>query len=294
MGALTDSSTVSIETGQATMNLEKSQSSDVLNQGDTITYYLEWEVNGMSVKNYHNFDEFTDGAEYYATAPAGWRHVPEDGYNGRWHMHDDCDTGDNYLQGNRYSPTAAGHYPSLVLDDGSGANTSDQFCEGMIVTDVIIQDEGYSGADAMVIIRTNGQTGTAAKSIGVGISIDETPGNFFVQKVYPDIPAEINPPRMGPVYARQWYRVRINVINEATGQRIQAKVWPRGDAEPSGWDINYLDTSMYTADWDCRGGGTYNDWRPGVGNQGGDDTAYPVSDGYDNFAIYVPKALSDG
>lgn len=294
MGALTDSSTVSIKTGQATLNLEKSQSSDVLNQGDTITYFLEWEVNGMSVKNYHNFDEFTNGTEYYATAPTGWRHIPEDGYNGRWHIHDDCGTGDNYLQGNRYSPTAAGHYPSLVLDDGSGTDTSDQFCQGMIVSDVIIQDEGYSGADAMIIIRTNGQTGTAARSIGVGISIDTTPGNFFVQKVYPDIPAKVNPPRMGPVYARQWYRVRINVINEATGQRIQAKVWPRGDAEPTGWDINYLDTSMYTADWDCRGTGTYNDWRPGVGNQGGDDIAYPVSDGYDNFAVYVPKSVSDG
>ena len=290
---LSDTSTVRTRTGEATMNLTKSQSAETLNIGDTVTYYLEWEINGMVIVNYQNFDELTDGAIYDASPPPGWQHFEEETggslENGIWEVVDECDTGDNYILGQR---KGTAHYPSLLLDDGSAGNTSDEFCTGMIVTDAIIEDEGYNGADAMVIIRSNGLTGAAGKSVGVGLSIDANPAHFFVQKVYPDIPETNNSPQMGPVYARQWYRVRIWVTDEGgAGQRIRAKIWPRGEPEVPNWDLDYVDPDLALGDpdWGCDNGET---WRPGIGEQGGDE-ADPVRDGYDNFIVYEARTASD-
>ena len=292
-GVLNDTSAAAITTGQAAMRLQKSQSASMLNYGDTVTYYLNWEINGMVLKNVQNFDELTAGTIYNASPPPGWKFLPHAGMNGVWEIIDECGTGDNYIRGN---PETTPHYPAMLLEDGDPGNDSDQFCSGMIVSDFKIDDEGYSGADALIIIRSNGQTDENSRMIGILASIDPNPapGYFMVQQCS-GATCSWGPggmPAMGDVYARQWYRVRINVEDAGATQRIQAKIWPRGDPEPTGWDINTTIAGLYNADWDCRGTGIYNDWRPGVGEQGG-DTSEPVKDAYDNFYTYLPRTQSD-
>ena len=75
-------------------------------------------------------------------------------------------------------------YSGLLLDDGSSTNSSDQFCTGIIVSDLYINPGTFPGADAQIIIRSNGQQGANQRSLGIIASIDNfpAPGYFFLQQ----------------------------------------------------------------------------------------------------------------
>jgi hypothetical protein len=168
----------------------------------------------------------------------------------------------------------------------------------MIVADAMINaGTGYAGADAQVIVRSNGLSDNNGRSYGIVFSIDAnpSPGYFMLQRCSGSgcsYPAG-GMPAMGAPVTGVWYRVRVVVTNEGGGQRFQAKIWPKGSAEPSGWDINYVDSTAYNADFDCRGSGTYNDWRPGINEQAGDASG-DVRDSYDNYTVYKARTVDNG
>lgn len=291
-GETTQNTSVTVTTGQAAITLVKDQSATTVNYMDNITYTLSYVVNGMVLRNFQSFDNAATGTYTPpGSVPTGWKGLPESGVYGTWTVSDPCNTGGHVLTG------AATAYPGLLLEDGSGANNSDQFCNGQIVADVFIDPGTFPGADAQIIIRNNSVTAPATdgRSIGIVLSIDNqpAPGYFMYQKCggAPSWcgngggPAGTGgQPGIGAISANKWYRVRIQVTTIASGQRIEAKVWARGDAEPANYDITYDDLNLDSADWLCDGTGTYTDWRPGVNEQKGDTN--DVRDSYDNFTTY--------
>ncbi|MCX8093739.1 MAG: hypothetical protein N3E50_06180, partial [Candidatus Goldbacteria bacterium] len=290
-GLNAQTSSVTTRVGDAAFRITKAQSSESLLTGSQITYYLSYEVNGYQLRAFEGFDSMS-GTFSGSTPPPGWRFLPTSGgATGTWTIEDPCNIGDRYITGR----AGSAQYPGLLLNSGTSA---DQFCDGMIVTDAMINaGTGYAGADGQIIIRSNGYSDTNGRSYGIVFSIDAnpSPGYFMLQRCSGSgcsYPAG-GMPAMGAPVTGVWYRIRIVVTNEASGQRFQAKIWPRGSAEPTGWDINYLDTTAYDADFDCRGGGTYNDWRPGVNEQAGDE-AGDVRDSYDNFATYRSRVVDNG
>src|ERR1035437_1387969 len=300
MDGMTDqTSTVAATVGQPAINIYKDQSANSVNVGDPITYYLSYSVNGYALRNYQALDNNT-AATYTSSPPLGWKFKSGTGGNGTWVISDACGTGDKIITGAAQN----GNYPGLVLDDGSSTNVSDQFCSGIIVSDFFINPGTFAGADAQIIIRTNGLTGAAERSLGIVASIDTYPGPgfLFYQKCAGGVglpndwcgdgkgPAGTGvTPTVGAVSANKWYRIRIQVTNIAGGQQIQARIWARGDPEPSTWDINYADTNLGTPDWKCDGTGTSTDWRPGVNEQVGSDGS--VKDTYDNFTVYEQRVV---
>ena len=293
-GSGAQTSSVTTRVGDAAFIINKVASAESLLTGSAITYYLSYEINGYQLRNFQGFDNLS-GTYTGGTPPPGWRYLPTaGGAYGTWTIEDPCNVGDRYITGS----AGSAQYPGLLLDDGSGANDSDQFCEGMIVSDVMINaGTGYAGADAQVIIRSNGSSDSSARSYGVVLSIDAnpSPGYFMLQRCSGsgcNYPAG-GMPAMGAPVTGVWYRVRVIVTNEGGGQRFQAKVWPKGSAEPTGWDFNYVDSTAYNSDFDCRGSGTYNDWRPGINEQAGDE-AGDVKDSYDNFTVYKARQVDSG
>ena len=272
-------SSITTTVGKAVINLVKSQSSDVVSFNDTITYILEYSINGSKLVGYQSFDDIAAGN--YTPAPPGW--INSGPGIDHWQVVDECGTGDRILKG--YSPL--GGYPGLLYDDLFGSPNG--FCEGIIMSDIMISAD-YEGADAMINIRNNNKPGTAASiAYGLVLSVDENIGNNsdgsigFQRCVGTGASACIWPssgqPKMN-IETNRWYRVKV----EATGPfAFRAKVWAKGDAEPVGWDVTWTDTAPPA------GGACTDDiWYTGVAQQGGDAGTF-VNDHYNNFLIYEPR-----
>ena len=292
-GANPQTSSVTVTTGQAAISITKNESatSILANGPDDLTYTLSYNINGMQLKNFQSFDNATTGTYCPSGCtnsgpPTGWQFLPSNGNYGTWTVADPCNTGGHYITG------ASSSYPGLLLNDG-GSHTTDQFCTGQIVTDFFINPGTFPGADAQVIIRNNTQSGAAGYSLGIVASIDNQPGYLALQLVS----AGGNPtydqtvtPGVGPVSASKWYTMRIQASGP-DGDHIQARIWARGDPEPSYWDIDYTDPALATAPWACDGTGTYTDWRPGVNEQTG--SSGDVQDSYDNFSVFAPRTTDN-
>jgi uncharacterized repeat protein (TIGR01451 family) len=301
-GVAVHTSSASVASGAPAISISKTESAASLMMGQNITYVLSFDINGYALKNFQPFDNIAAGTYNNNTgAPAGWKFMPYNGDPGTWTIHDPCNAGGSYI-------TASGNpttYPGLLLDDG-GTHTQDQFCTGMIVSDFYIEDSAYSGADAQVLVRSNYQTGTAGRSIGIAASIDLNPAALFISLCGGTTPAPFcgaigpagsftNSPTVGLISSKKWYRMRVLVTPAGTGQEVKVRVWAKGDPEPVAWDIDYTIPSVGaggSADWDCSGTGTTNDWRPGVNQQTGDGAS--VQDSYDNFTVYTPRMTSAG
>ena len=298
----TTTSSASITAGQPAITIQKYQSSNSVLTGTNITYYLSYSVNGYALRSFQPFDAITTGTYTQATGPpSGWRFKPDGqtGEYGTWTISDPCNTGGRIITG---SSTGMNTFPALLLEDGSSSNNSDQFCAGMIVTDVYINDNSFIGADAEIRVRTNDISGSNGRSLNVVISIDEFPARFYYAQcggagefcgsaAGSNGPAGTwtNTPQTGNISAKKWYRVKILVTNEGGGQRIQAKIWARGDPEVPNWDINHLNTNLGSADWRCDGTGSYSDWRPGISQN---TTGSGVQDSYDNFTTYEVRTTA--
>jgi len=298
----TTSSSASITVGQPAITIQKYQSSNSVLTGTNITYYLSYSVNGYALRSFQPFDAIAAQSYTQATGPpSGWRFKPDGqtGEYGTWTISDPCNTGSRIITG---TTSGLNVFPALLLEDGSSSNNSDQFCTGMIVTDVYINDNAFIGADAEIRVRTNDISGSNGRSLNVVISIDEFPARFYYAQcggtgefcgsaAGSNGPAGTwtNMPQTGVISAKKWYRVKILVTNEGGGQRIQAKIWARGDPEVPNWDINHLNTNLGSADWRCDGTGTYNDWRPGISQN---TTGSGVQDSYDNFTTYEVRTTA--
>ncbi|MBP7792292.1 MAG: T9SS type A sorting domain-containing protein [Candidatus Goldbacteria bacterium] len=288
----TKTSSVDVTVGQAAMTIKKYQNEDSLSVGQTITYTLEYEINGSNMKSYNSFDELTTGTRYgdagewdssvgpgNGSPPPGFISIPYGTDEGVWEVVEPCGSGDKYLRG---SASANQHYPGLLL-----AGPDNNFCTGQIVTDVMIEPAGYEGSDVQIIIRHNGMSGSNSYSIGLILSIDNTPGKLSFQKVAAGgIPTWHVPNNTVDIVGYKWYRVRVDVQQTGAYYTLKARVWPKGDPEPNVWHL--ISTTDFPVDdtWRCDGLGTYNNWRPGINEQRGDSN---VKNSFDNFVIYEPR-----
>ncbi|MCE5301286.1 MAG: DUF11 domain-containing protein [Spirochaetia bacterium] len=295
MNSTVKTSTANLIAGQAAITVEKIASASQVNKNGTITYYLNYQVNGSQLKAYRPFDDFTSGTIYSnpATPPPGWKYNPFSSNYGSWQIRDDCGTGDKYLYGMSNSTYGQAQYPAMLLDDT--ANTLNvQFCTGIIMSDVMIDPVGFDGADALVIIRANGLSGASSYAYGLLLSIDTAPasGYIAIQKCGGGSCSWNGGSTAYQIVGNKWYRVKVEVTLSGNNYVFNAKVWGRGDPEPTNYQISWTDTGAATNEnWRCDGLGTYNDWRPGVSEQKGDygDTR----DAYDNFVVYVPRTSAD-
>lgn len=291
-GVIKTTPPVSLITDMAAISVEKIAAASSVNIGDNITYYLNYVVNGSQLKVFRAFDDLNVGAYTCPTTIPGWTYLPQSGDCGIWTVKDDCATGDKYIQG---SAAANGHYPGLLLDDPTPSNV--QFCTGIIEADVMIDPLLFDGADANILLRSNGQAGTNGYSYGLLLSIDTAPANGYLafQKVAAGTPDW--KPTAGfksfQIVGNKWYRTKTEVTVSGCDYIFSAKVWGRGDPEPGAYQITYTYTGdACAAATRCDGvGATYNDWRPGIGEQRGDSG--DTRDSYDNFIVYVPKASAN-
>ncbi|GEM_PF-1879051 len=284
-------SSVSSTVGQAAMSVTKSfgPPGGTFNQGDTITYYLDYEISGSKLNAYESFDEMPLGASYSgANTPPNWKFLPYNGNTGIWTVQNPCGTGDNYIQAN---PNGISQYPGMLLNTPTNHN----FCTGEIMVDAEIEGN-WNGADSQIIVRNNGMAGAANYSIGLIMSQDSGPCYVGFQVICcgggPSYPG-VNYP-LPLVQLNKWYSVDIKVTQSGNDYVYQAKVWPRGDPVPSAWMATYTQTGgAIDPNWRCDGAGNYTDWRPGFNEQGGDDGANPVYDSFDNFVILNPFTNSN-
>ena len=146
------------------------------------------------------------------------------------------------------------------------------------------------GADAHMVLAANNAatlTGSDGDAYMVAISLDDAPGNFFLQKntASPNAlsyPVTLSDAQIGTtITSGVWYTVEASLVYSGTTLTICAKVWPTGTAEPGTWAFCYADTNPLP----CvpRDGGIYQ-----VGWQA-DGTAN--TDYYSNLKLMSPDPI---
>lgn len=278
--------------GQAAISIVKQVSDPIAALGDTITYYLSYQINGSKLVAYQPFDDIGTGAYgdpsgLTGSPPPGWRFQPQGGTNGRWTISDMCSTGDRYITGDT---TNNDTFPGLLYDGLPAAN---HLCNGIILSDVMIDPTGYEGADAMVVIRSNGLPG--GKAYGLVLSIDDNigtnaGGNVGFQRCIGATciwPASANTVALT---GNTWWRAKIEIAPPPASNQYEfrAKVWKKGDPEPAGWTVTWTDPTGAADGMDCNNGDT---WRPGVAEQHG--ATGSTRDSYNNFVIYEPRTSAN-
>jgi len=292
--ANTSTSSTNLTVGTVALSLTKQQSINTFlklpGATVTITYFLNYQINGDVLKAVRMFDDDANGT-YSGSPPPGWKFQPQNGTNGVWTISDPCNTGDRILTG---SVPGSSDYPALLLDDPAN-ESSVQICDsGIIESDVMINPGDYPGADGLVVIRSNGQTGNLGYAYSLLLSIDTNPaGGYVGMQVCGGgtctWPAYVDPASL-VITGNTWYRVKVVVSNN--GFTFSSKVWQVGQPEPSAYQMVYTDTADETnANWECPDhGGTNTDWRPGVEEQGDDST---VMDSYNNFLVFNERTSAD-
>ncbi len=297
-GSANSSSTANLTVGTVGLSLDKEQSINSFlklpSSTVTITYYLNYQINGNVLKAIRMLDDAANGA-YSSSPPPGWKFLPDmdgSGQTGIWTISDACNTGDRIITGSVSAPMK---YPALLLDDPTPANV--QMCNsGIIESDVMINPGNYTGSDAFIIIRSNGLTGNAGYEYGLLLSIDTAPSGGYVgiQKCGGGTcswPAYVDPASLA-LTGNTWYRVKILI--SGNGFTFQAKVWQVGQPEPIAYQLTWTDTTSNTdPNWECPDhGGTNSDWRPGVGEQGNDQDG-TTQDSYNNFMTYNTRVSAN-
>jgi hypothetical protein len=117
----------------------------------------------------------------------------------------------------------------------------------------------------------------------LGMSLDNSPGNLFLQKNKSpgtiSYPATLSNFAIGTtITAGLWYTVKAVVSGGAGSTSFQAKIWPRSSPEPAGWSLNYVDSLSLPCT--AISGGTYL-----VGWQA--DGTSPT-DYFSNLKVYGP------
>ncbi len=292
-GAAVASSTASLTIGSSSLALQKTQSINTFMKlpGDlvTITYYLDYQIDGDRLEAVRMFDDTATGS-YSSSPPLGWKFLPQGTYNGTWTISDTCGTGDRIITG---SVTGNAMYPGLLLDDMAPANV--QVCTGIVEADAMINPGDYPGADALIILRSNGYTDTNLREYSLILSLDTAPANGYIayQKCQGtgsgscNWPAAANPTGL-TLTANTWYRTKTWMTQNGNDYVFQSKVWAVGQPEPTAYQLAWTDTGAATTDFNCGAGATYTDWRPGVVEQGNDQDG-STQDSYNNFFVLIPR-----
>ncbi len=292
-GSTNDSASATLIVGQAAISVQKLESVSTFmkatNATVTITYYLDYQVNGDKLQALRAFDDTTTGT-YGITnkPPAGWKMLPYNTDYGTWTISDPCSTGDRILTGAGQSSS----YPAMLLDDPTPSNV--QICTGIVEADVYINPGTYPGADGLVILRSNGQAGGNAEAYSLLLSIDTAPAGAYmaIQKCAGSSCTYNGASSAITIVGNTWYRTKTYMTQNGNDYIFNAKVWQVGQPEPTGYQVSFTDTGAATTGFNCGAGATYTDWRPGVGNQSGDGNG-TVQDAYNNFAILVPRVAAN-
>ncbi len=285
-GVTTQNVSATNTVGAASITIQKAQSESNPNYGDNITYYLTYNVNGYQLVGYQPFDDIlgtygNDNAPPAGPVVPGWSFCPQNNTNGGWIVSDPCGTGDAVITGHA---TAGNSFPSILYN---GILNPNNMCTGIIETDVYIDPGAYEGADALVLIRSDGLA--VGNAYGLALSVDtfigtNNTGHVGFQRCNAvegcEWPLSNN---CAIVTSDKWYRVKIN-IDPLNQYHFQAKVWAKGDPEPSGWGIDWTDTTPVAAEDSCTNG---QNWRPGVAEQHG--ASGDCRDSYNNFIVYLPR-----
>jgi len=291
-GSNNTSSSATITVGQPAVSVQKLESTGSLTalagNSATITYYLNYEVNGDQLKAYRSFDGTALGTYNSPTPPSGWKFVPYGTDYGTWTISDTCGTGDRVLTGAGQTNS----WPSLLLDDPTPSNV--QICTGIIEADVYIYPGADVGADGLVILRSNGLTGNLNYSYALLLSIDTTPADGYaaVQKCSAGTCSWYGAETSLPITGDTWYRTKTLMTQSGNDYVFQYKIWQVGQPEPSGYLGIWTDSgAAVNANFNCSGTGTYLDWRPGVGEQSG--YSGNEQDTYNNFITYAPRTAAN-
>jgi hypothetical protein len=158
--------------------------------------------------------------------------------------------GNHYLRGCAMntcdSSSTNTNFPTMLRQGPAVSICNDFMVEG----DMEISAAAAAGGDATMIIADNTAPGGVDDAYMLGISVDNGPGNFFLQKnnqtgggtvTFPKTLADAS---IGTtIQAGVWYTAKVLVTYSAGAMTFQAKVWPRGATEPSAWSLTYTDAA---------------------------------------------------
>lgn len=270
--ASTSSNAVSVVVGSPAVTLTKSQSSSSLAAGSNVTYTLAWSASGQNLDLYDSYNNDSNGTSGnsilgydnstpYAQVGAGIFQVTSDVNN------------NHYITSN---PGGSGNFPLLLRT----APTFD-ICGGVVVEgDLLIPGGSPGGADATMVLAYN-VNGGVTQAYMLAMSLDNGPGNFFLQK---NNGASVTYPVAMPnsavsltIATDTWFTVKGQITYSAGNLTIQGKIWQKGTAEPAGWAFTYVDPSPFPC------GET---WQQGWQSDG---TAYsPSGDSFANLKVFGP------
>ncbi|MBN2753428.1 MAG: T9SS type A sorting domain-containing protein [Candidatus Goldbacteria bacterium] len=263
------SASLTVNQNRVLLNLSQSKSSAMI--GDTVTYVINYAASSSALRFVDLFDNM-QGIYTASVPPLGWKYVSDAGAYGTWSALSICSTGNKYLE----SSSVSNVYPGMVLDDAVQSNA--EFCTGTILTDVRIQPGSNPGADAQVIIRSNGLADTLNSMYSLLLSIDSSPNGYVsFQKC-------VNGNCTWPSYTSTfiinpdtWYSVKVEASSEFY---FSAKVWKKGEPEPSAWTLVYNDVNGLADGMNCSSGAS---WRPGINHQG---YSSDTKNNYDDFMVF--------
>ena len=248
------------------LTLTKSESASFLAAGAAVTYNLDWTATGQNLQMYDSYDNIsTNSNTTGAAVPWGY-----DGTNytvspgpgpslGSWTVKTDAQN-NNYIEATTpYNQNGnTGNYPELIRSV-PGANICDTIT---VEGDLEIPGSApgaATGADAHMVIACNPSQGITLKA---AISIDNSPGNLFVQKnnIYPlqDSSAAITFNSPFSIQAGQWYTMMSTVHSDGSGAvTYTILLWQKGNPALA-VTLNYSEnnTAQYFPHPICSGGWT--------------------------------------
>lgn len=203
------------------MSINKSASSAVADLGSTITYSMHYVNTGMRLVEFQNFDTGT-------IPPAGWSFQPA---GGTW----------TNVNGYLEQTQNISSYPALMN------NMMTPVHDAVYILDMKMMATNTGHFDATFRFNNCGAgTGYQARihsNSCAGITdpshlILEVPTGTGVTTI-----RDVQNPHGLVMQCDQWYTVKIKV----SGTSIMMKVWPRGEDEYPGWDININDATATCA-----------------------------------------------
>ena len=291
-GAPSQNASANCIVGQAAISIATSQSAPNPSYGDVVTYYLNYNVNGMQLAAFQSFDDLAMGVygssnSIAGSPPTGWRFEPQNGANGQWTISDACNTGDRVITG---MVTTASTYPGLLYQGVSG----NALCSGIVYGEANINPETNEGADALMYFRNDGNVG--GKAYALIISVDKNIGTYMGGHIdFQACTPSCNwptPTIIGAdpqITANQWWVMKV-WVDPANQYHFQAKAWQRGSPEPVGYQIDWTDPNGAANGMDCNNG---TQWMAGFGEESGDVSSPYVQDSYNNFQIFNPRVSTN-
>ena len=282
--ASANSNAVSTTVAIPHLNLIKSQSSSSLPAGATVTYNLDWTADGKNLQLYDSYDNDsvgTTGNSIQGFDGTSYLNVPGPGGSlGTWTIRANA-AGDHFIEAT--SPYNAGggggNYPELIRNVPGLNICSDFIVEGDIQIPVTAAGAG-SGADAHMVLAVNPSQGITLKA---AISIDNSPGNLFVQKnnIFPlqsgSAAMVFNSPFS--IQSGVWYTLKADIQSTGTGTtNFNIVLWPKTNPATA---VTLIYSDTFAPQPICSGG-----WRQGWQ---ADETA--GTDWFANLKVFGPGPI---